>query len=1229
VLLEKGVSLSVEYLDGISIVPETKRQETEQEQKRKMLALKPTKLQEIELEEIQELEKLYSPDPYLFRGKWQTIAWIDHLKLVFHYPTPMAYDPFIFHTQNSPSDGFYVGDLPPILPENYDRLVRRLYQTDRLGKWFSGPKDVAIQPDPMCYVHYKPMVHPDVSKKDEWDLEQGWNTESIDLVLKPATRSQLEHDALIEPYLLVVDLVGLQIIDHPLMIPEIKCCYQLRQLVYAWQERKRTDLVSYYNGKLQSLRQEYEDAKPALKELEQERPVPAKQVRLGIQETKRRMERFEMEAKQIQRLKEIHTNRLLRDTEAQTNRTLEYKIVKLWERIKEIRREQGFQAASFKLSIHVKSNRSEYDIEQELRTELYERQQLLDMENARQKRVYEKRLKEWKQEWDDGMDDQDPILHKKRKDKPVEFVEQVLPKKAPHEILRRLKASYPTSEHPTLSFQIHEQGAIPTAVMDCPPREQHRRKKMEEVKLYLVIVYNGVKVTETNPKQLDHAFTLSFHGLADLKSVDNIDQYHHEQRTAFGIQIKEQPRSIVCKVYEQHPLGDLLLAEVFVPLPDNSTACDQLDRQMNDIEFSGIEIPTFDAVPVRIQGNLKMNVTWGTNQQGKVLGPQKRSDQKPSISDPLSFHGPAGLLNLPKMIEWVSKTTFDPNDPRNDDLMGIKRIMEMVVDGNEEGGTDSVLKWHNTPFFRVGLPEWLHRKTLGIGPTDLTPYLKRFEILYKRFTKQILVTTPIPLYGTEGMMDTVVTPNEARDQTEKEALLKWSSRLEVNDPSIVEQKTDLGFLKRIREMQLIRKAALEKPCHVDQYVFEERIAPAAERHYYILEWLRPARPLNPYRNNRKNVITQHVDQCQIVVQVLQGYHLPVRKVSKNSDKPKLRPYVEVSFQKKKLRTHANEGNAPTWNENLAMDIQAPNEDFKPEALMETELATEVLYLNVFDEVIVDLLQDAKERERSTYIRRDRVWLGSVEIPFSTLWKQSRIDGRFPVQLPPTLLGYETDEQQSNVHIFVTLDPPLQQPAYLELKFQTDEPPTLIKQAERFQSQHASSHVVALTNDMGGKSTFVCRYLRPLNPPPDFNTVDQVVRFVSMIPCLPNRTVFAVQCHLWSTADQILSVGAADPVEHCILLANYLFFLGYDAYVAFGSTVLETNTSFVMFKAKDENAGKKSWRSSLVFGSKADMSENAHVTVCMPITGKMYPMDKRDVPVQTIHYLFNHQNVGLG
>ena len=281
--------------------------------------------------------------------------------------------------------------------------------------------------------------------------------------------------------------------------------------------------------------------------------------------------------------------------------------------------------------------------------------------------------------------------------------------------------------------------------------------------------------------------------------------------------------------------------------------------------------------------------------------------------------------------------------------------------------------------------------------------------------------------------------NAYRDKTESNLLQQWGSRYSLKDGDT--KGVDLGFLKRIRDLQLIRKNALILPRHVDDFVSEARLDPPPDQEFDLFYFFRPFRPLNPYRTNRKNMVARDADHCKLVIQLISGINLPTRLDTFGT---KLKPFVELSFQKKKTRSTTSDGPTPVWNQTLAVEIEAPDGDFRPENLMESDITTELIYINLFDEITVDLLQDDRQRDREMYIRKEKVWLGSIEIPFSSVWERSRIDGKFPIYMPPTLLGYGHQTGSDEIikidvqdipllHIFVTLDPPLVQPPELKLK----------------------------------------------------------------------------------------------------------------------------------------------------------------------------------------------------
>lgn len=51
---------------------------------------------------------------------------------------------------------------------------------------------------------------------------------------------------------------------------------------------------------------------------------------------------------------------------------------------------------------------------------------------------------------------------------------------------------------------------------------------------------------------------------------------------------------------------------------------------------------------------------------------------------------------------------------------------------------------------------------------------------------------------------------------------------------------------------------------------------------------------------------------------------------------------------------------------------------------------DVIYLNLFDEVVLDLLEDDRERLSTVHQRLERRWLGNLKVPFSTLYLNSKV-----------------------------------------------------------------------------------------------------------------------------------------------------------------------------------------------------------------------------------------------
>ena len=214
--------------------------------------------------------------------------------------------------------------------------------------------------------------------------------------------------------------------------------------------------------------------------------------------------------------------------------------------------------------------------------------------------------------------------------------------------------------------------------------------------MYLTIYYNGHLITRTQPKSLGSNFDVNFSSISDFTNLDGIPI--DGQNSSFGIQITDIPRNIKINVYEVGVLGDIFVGEVFVPLPESGIAASSLDRQSSQVQFTSYD--------TKIEGLIKINVSWGD--ASPIKSPSRETNLP---TDGLTFHGPAGLLNLPKMIEWILKTNFDPNDPRNTDLVRIRELVDSVMadDGNSLSG------YTFNGVFREELPLWLKSIAFGVG----------------------------------------------------------------------------------------------------------------------------------------------------------------------------------------------------------------------------------------------------------------------------------------------------------------------------------------------------------------------------------------------------------------------------------------------------------------------------------------------------------------------------------
>ncbi|XP_063726786.1 coiled-coil and C2 domain-containing protein 2A-like isoform X2 [Symsagittifera roscoffensis] len=1115
-------------------------------------------------------------------------------------------------------EGLYVGEKPLVSMRNVNRMEQRILREEQApDRWFGENGHLVMCSDPLKLYPSKPIIYA------QEELEPQLQT----LYVKASTAENDSRyidgrvsEASVGKYQLAIEIPEMTFSHHPLYNRENVLAARLTELYDEYSLKMDKNLSEHYSDKLVALREAIAKVQNSLAVTHEDHNLRSE---IQTQQLQTRLNDY---------MRELKKTRDLRDKEDKHVKEKMKLITRTWKQIKAVRQKSGYTSTNLKLLLQKKDTDRELDLQRwkrDIEEEMEEARMLFHTEYQAAMAKYRVEHEQWTKH--EAKMKKIRMRKKARKSNKIEDEEAMLGDPSPS--TADDAEDSPTTPEPAAPASFDEdqerqeitdkylkirrkpgepiitplmtKAATITPLTQCPPEEKSRRNAIRSARYSVRVLYNGKEVSHSVAKAMSDNFSVQF-------------------SQSINVVIVQWPESVIIQVVESG-LSKSVVAEVDLVVPDGAvnTANVSLDskhfisQQVVSTNNSGVgsgkEVLLADeeTVMLKTKGVIICSLAWALGADGTPLVPPTTSQstakrlhattiaqdggmmQMPA--DPISAIGSTGHLDMPALVEWVRQNRLDPNDPQYSTILyHVKMYTDGAVGESERGPAEYFRLEQLQEEFDFCSDEELHsnrRFRLLEYRSQEVPEFRHYRMV-PAFEKEISANV---FDEYENKMS-----EEVDDRSGKSRMAGTSKGIGVEEDMDEHRVLVNKIRKRVYENVLVRFIQARHQFAISDIVDEPTIPNTELLGEAVKKFFEPRRPLRPPRKERKAVTAPNLSgaDVRILVNVTSATHLPVRKDTKANHEEGytyLRPFVEVSFRDQRLSTTAAASYSPTWNEEISIPFSAPNNDYSPSNLQTID---DILYFNVFDEIHVDLVQDERDRMTTVHHRLERRWLGSIKVPFGTIYLNSKIEGTFRLNTPPVLLGYKDSrelevrttglpevlsdgeeessrgKQGSFISLFATIEPPLAPAEPVKEQFESREDRELIRYAQEWQSALSKAFpkrsFVCIVVDIQGQSVFASRYVNKLAPPEDvakpmgdLDETERVARFVANIPFVSDNLAFPGVCDIWSTCDQFMAMMAGDEEEHAVLLCNYFLHMGLQAYLLMGNAIPEGVTAYVL------------------------------------------------------------------